>query len=62
MNRLLGNVDLRCVGRIGQRGMYELTEHWSSAAAGPGEVPAGDEIEIPGDVLAQPGLYRVRAR
>ena len=50
------------VGRIGQRGQYELTEHWSSEAAGPRSVPAENEIEIPGDVFAQPGLYRVRAR
>jgi CotH kinase protein len=44
------------VGRVGQRGWYELADHWRTEAA------TGDEITIPPGVLKQAGEYRVRAR
>jgi hypothetical protein len=44
------------VGRVGQRGWYELDEHWKKEDA------AGRAIDIPADVFQKPGEYRVRAR
>jgi hypothetical protein len=44
------------VGRVGQRGWYELAEHWRK------DVEAGVEVTIPPEVLKTPGEYRVRAR
>ncbi|CAN5315058.1 hypothetical protein BH11PLA2_BH11PLA2_52010 [soil metagenome] len=44
------------VGRVGQPGWYELTDHWKK------ELASGKEIEIPEQVFKQPGDYRVRAR
>jgi hypothetical protein len=44
------------VGRIGRRGWYELADHWRT------EVKSGAEVAIPGEVLKEPGEYRVRAR
>jgi len=44
------------VGRVGQRGWYELADHWKQ------ERDAGREIDIPTDVFKLPGEYRVRAR
>lgn len=50
------------VGKIGQRGQYELAEHWRSETAASGENPGGTEIEIPAETFAKPGTYHVRAR
>ena len=44
------------VGRVGQKGWYELADHWRS------EVASSTEIIIPPDVLKIKGEYRVRAR
>lgn len=44
------------VGRVGTRGVYELTDHWKQ------EVAAGRGVEIPAEVFKAPGEYRVRAR
>ena len=44
------------VGRIGQRGWYELAEHWRKENA------SGIEIDIPAEVFANRGEYRIRAR
>lgn len=44
------------VGRVGQKGWYELTDYWRK------EVASGVEIDIPPEVFAAPGEYRVRAR
>ena len=44
------------VGRIGQKGWYELAEHWRK------ETASGNEIEIPQEIFKEPGEYRVRAR
>jgi len=44
------------VGRVGQRGWYELADHWRKDA----EVGRG--VEIPPEVFKEPGEYRVRAR
>ncbi len=44
------------VGRVGQRGRYELAEHWRK------EIVSGTEIDVPPAVFAEPGEYRVRAR
>jgi hypothetical protein len=44
------------VGRVGQRGWYELADHWRK------EIATGLEIEIPADVFKDRGEYRVRAR
>lgn len=44
------------VGRIGQRGWYELAEHWNE------EKSSGQTIEIPAKVLTERGDFRVRAR
>ncbi len=43
-------------GRVGQKGWYELADHWQKAAE------TGVEITIPADALMLPGEYRVRAR
>jgi hypothetical protein len=43
------------VGRVGQRGWYELVEHWRK------DSPT-TALDIPLDVFAPPGEYRVRAR
>lgn len=43
------------VARIGQRGVYELAEHWRKEGA-------GVEMDIPSEVFKDPGPYRVRAR
>jgi hypothetical protein len=44
------------VGRVGQRGWYELADYWRK------DTVTGVAIDIPPDVLAAPGEYRVRAR
>jgi len=44
------------VGRVGQRGWYELTDHWRSA------VESGRGVDVPAEVVKEPGEYRVRAR
>ncbi|MFO0866840.1 MAG: choice-of-anchor X domain-containing protein [Gemmataceae bacterium] len=44
------------VGRVGQPGWYELTEHWRKEAV------SGTDIEIPATVFAERGEYRIRAR
>ncbi len=44
------------VGRVGQVGWYELAEHWGK------EVKSGNAIDIPPEVFAAKGEYRVRAR
>jgi hypothetical protein len=44
------------VGRVGQRGWYEVADYWRK------EVNSGVEIDIPAEVFAAPGEYRVRAR
>lgn len=44
------------VGRVGQRGWYELTDHWRK------DVEAGRSVEIPAEVFKDVGEYRVRAR
>ncbi len=45
------------VGRIGQRGWYELTDLWRQDGA-----PGRTEIAIPADVFAGAGTFLVRAR
>ncbi len=44
------------VCRVGQRGWYELDEHWHK------EMGSGRTVEIPAEVFKEPGEYRVRAR
>lgn len=44
------------VGRVGQRGWYELEERWRTV------VKSGRSVEIPPEQLKEPGEYRVRAR
>jgi hypothetical protein len=44
------------VGRVGQKGWYELADHWRK------DIAAGVDIEIPVEVFAASGEYRVRAR
>lgn len=44
------------VGRVGQRGWYELADHWRK------EIDSGVTIEIPAEVFGGKGEYRVRAR
>ena len=44
------------VGRVGQRGWYELAPHWQT------ETAAGRAAEVPSDVFVGKGEYRVRAR
>ncbi|WP_238602552.1 choice-of-anchor X domain-containing protein [Fimbriiglobus ruber] len=44
------------VGRVGQRGWYELDERWRT------EVKSGREVGIPPEAFKEPGEYRVRAR
>jgi hypothetical protein len=44
------------VGRVGNRGWYELVDHWR------GERSKGTEIEIPVNIFNGAGEYRVRAR
>jgi hypothetical protein len=43
------------VGRVGQRGWYELADHWRQDGK-------GLDITIPAEVFKNPGVYRVRAR
>lgn len=42
------------VGRVGKLGWYELAERWRTEG--------GTEVDIPAEVFAEPGEYRVRAR
>ncbi len=44
------------VGRIGQKGWYELTDHWKA------EVKDGKAADIPAAAFKAAGEYRVRAR
>jgi hypothetical protein len=44
------------VGRVGQRGWYELDDHWKK------ELATGRAVDIPAEVFKEPGAYRVRAR
>ena len=44
------------VGRIGQRGWYELDERWRK------EMESSRTVDIPPEVFKEPGEYRVRAR
>lgn len=44
------------VGRVGQRGWYELADHWRK------DIDSAIAITIPPEVFAAPGEYRVRAR
>ena len=44
------------VGRVGQRGWYELDDHWWK------EIAEGRAVDIPAEVFKAPGEYRVRAR
>ena len=44
------------VGRVGQRGLYELDESWRK------DLEMGRTMTIPPDVFKGPGEYRVRAR
>jgi hypothetical protein len=44
------------VGRVGQPGWYEVTDHWRKEEA------SGVEMEIPSAVFAERGEYRIRAR
>jgi len=44
------------VGRVGQRGQYELADYWKK------EIAEGRAIDIPPEVFKEPGEYRVRAR
>ena len=44
------------VGRVGQKGWYELADHWRM------DVQASNDVSIPKEVLNQSGEYRVRAR
>lgn len=44
------------VGRVGQRGWYELDDHWRK------ELATGLAVDVPAEVFKAPGEYRVRAR
>ncbi len=44
------------VGRVGQRGWYELEDYWRR------ERGAGRAVDIPAEMFREPGEYRVRAR
>ncbi len=44
------------VGRVGQRGWYELDDYWLE------RIESGLAVEIPPEVFKKPGEYRVRAR
>jgi hypothetical protein len=44
------------VARVGQVGLYELTDLWRS------ETPTGITIDIPANIFHAPGVYRIRAR
>lgn len=44
------------VGRIGQKGWYELTDLWRT------DVKAGQTVDVPAAVFKEAGEYRVRAR
>jgi len=44
------------VGRVGKQGWYELAEYWRK------DIDNGVAIDIPPEVFAAPGEYRVRAR
>ena len=44
------------VGRVGRRGWYELQDHWKT------EVKTGLAVEVPSEVLKEPGECRIRAR
>jgi len=44
------------VGRVGQRGWYELADHWRK------DVSEGRTVDIPAEVFKELGEYRVRAR
>jgi hypothetical protein len=44
------------VGRVGQRGWYELEEYWHK------ELKSGSAMDIPAEIFKEPGEYRVRAR
>ena len=44
------------VGRVGQPGWYELTDHWTTT------VKTGKEVSIAKEVFKDAGIYRVRAR
>ncbi len=44
------------VGRVGQVGLYELADHWTTS------VKAAKDVTIPKDVFKEAGTYRVRAR
>jgi hypothetical protein len=44
------------VGRVGQRGWYELDDHWKK------ELASGLAAEVPAEAFKEPGEYRVRAR
>lgn len=44
------------VGRIGQRGWYELADHWRK------DVKSAAAVDIPAEVFKTPGEYRIRAR
>jgi CotH kinase protein len=44
------------VGRVGQPGWYELSDHWTTT------VKTGKDVMIPKEVFKDAGTYRVRAR
>lgn len=44
------------VGRVGKRGWYELEDYWLR------QEKTGQGVDIPAEVFAAPGEYRVRAR
>ena len=44
------------VGRVGQRGWYELADYWRK------DMAEARTIDIPAEVFKEPGEYRVRAR
>jgi hypothetical protein len=44
------------VGRVGQRGWYELADYWRK------DIADGRTVEIPAAIFAEKGEYRVRAR
>ena len=44
------------VGRIGKPGWYELEDHWRK------DVETGRGIDLPAEVMKEPGEYRVRCR
>jgi hypothetical protein len=50
------------VGRMGQRGQYELTEIWRAEGKANEQKMIDTEIEIPTEVFQKPGSFRVRAR